>query len=72
MVFCNIPQYTTEHIDQGSKYCNICADLGNFNVDLLKIEKHQPANDFLNTMRSSCFQPQILQPTRITDHSTTI
>ena len=32
---------TTEHIDQGSKYCNICADL-----DLLKIEKHQPANDF--------------------------
>ena len=37
---------TTEHIDQGSKYCNICADLGNFKVDLLKIEKHQPANDF--------------------------
>ena len=37
---------TTEHIDQGSKCRNICADLGNFNVDLLKIEKHQPANDF--------------------------
>ena len=62
----------TEHIDQGSKYCNICADLGNFNVDLLKIEKHQPANEFLNTMRSSCFQPQILQLTRITDYSATI
>ena len=30
---------TTKHIDQGSKCCNICADLGNFNVDLLKIMK---------------------------------
>lgn len=61
---------TTEHIDQGSKYCNICADLGNFNVDLLKIEKHQPANDFFKY--NEVFQPQILQPTRITDHSATI
>ena len=63
---------TTEHIDQGSKCCNVCADLGNFNVDLLKIEKHQPANDFLNTMKSCCFQPQILKPSRIIDHSATI
>ena len=30
---------TTEHIDHGSKYCNRYADLGNFNVDLLKIMK---------------------------------
>ena len=30
---------TTEHIDHGSKYCNICADSGNFNVDLLKTMK---------------------------------
>ena len=44
---------TTEHIDQGSKYCNICADLGNFNVDLLKIEKHQPAKDYFH----NCIQP---------------
>ena len=44
---------TTEHIDQGSKYCNICADLGNFNVDLLKIEKHQPAKEYFH----NCIQP---------------
>ena len=36
----------TRHIVQGSKYCNICAGFGNFNVDLFKIEKHQPSNDF--------------------------
>ena len=38
----------------------------------MKIEKHQPTDDFLNTMSSFCFQPQILQPTRITDHSATL
>ena len=32
-------QYLTSTIDQGSKYCNICADLGNFNADLLKTMK---------------------------------
>ena len=60
---------TAECIDRGSKYCTV---LGDFNVDLLKIEKHQPTDDFLNTMSSFCFQPQILQPTRITDHSATL
>ena len=54
---------------EGSKYCAI---LGDFNVDLLKIEKHQITSDFLNTMSSFCFQLQILQPTRITDHSATL
>ena len=46
--------------------------LGDFKVDLLKIEKHQITSDFLTTMSSFCFQPQILQPTRITDHSATL
>ena len=54
---------------EGSKYCAI---LGDFNVDLLKIEKHQITSDFLNTMSSFCFQLQILQPTRITDHLPTL
>ena len=27
-VFLQYLNSTTEHIDQGSKYCNICADLG--------------------------------------------
>ena len=60
---------TAERVDRGSKYCAV---LGDFNVDFLKIEKYQVTSDFLNTMSSFCFQPQILQPTRITDHSVTL
>ena len=60
---------TAERINRESKYC---AGLVDFNVDLLKIEKHQTPSDFLNTMSSFCFQPQILQPTRITDHLATL
>ena len=36
------------------------------------MEKHQIPSDFLNTTSSFCSQPQILQPTRITDHSATL
>ena len=50
------------------KYCVI---LGDFNFDLLKFESHPGTNDFLSTLVSSYFQPQILRPTRITDHSAT-
>jgi len=60
---------TAECIDQRGKYCVV---LGNFKVDLLKIEKHQPTDNFLNTISSFCFQPQISQPTRIADHSATL
>ena len=58
-----------ETIHRENKYCVI---LGDFNLDLLKFESHPGTNDFLNTLVSSYFQPQILQPTRITDHSATL
>ena len=58
-----------EKIHRENKYCVI---LGGFNLDLLKFESHPGTNDFLNTLVSSYFQPQILQPTRITDHSATL
>jgi len=61
---------TAERIGRGtSKYCAV---LGDLNVDLLKIENDQTTDDFLNTMSSFCFQPQILQPIRSTDHSATL
>ena len=60
---------TTEKIDRGTKYCAI---LGDFNLDLLKFENHNPTNEFINIISSFCFQPHILQPTRITDHSKTL
>ena len=43
--------------------------MGDFNLDLLKYITHSETDDFLNSMLSNCFHPQILQPTRITDHS---
>ena len=39
--------------------------MGDFNLDLLKFD----TDSFLNSMLSTFFQPQILQPTRITDHT---
>src|ERR1700733_9640988 len=46
--------------------------LGDFNVDLLKYNNHQPTNQFLETITSHHFLPAILRPTRITDTSATL
>ena len=46
--------------------------MGDFNIDLLKFESHSATDGFLNTLGSNFFQPYILQPTRITDHSATL
>ena len=43
-----------------------------FNSNLLKFEVHPPTDDFVDTIGSYFFQPQILQPTRITDQSATL
>ena len=59
----------TGKIDHGSKHCVI---LGDFNIDLLKIESHQQTDEFLDSMSTHLFQPHILQPTRITYHSATL
>ena len=39
--------------------------LGDFNVDLLKFDKHAPSNEFLDSLFSHMFLPHIAQPTRI-------
>ena len=51
------------------KYCVL---LGDFNLDLLKFESHPDTDSFLSTLGTFYFQPQILQPTRITNHSATL
>ena len=60
---------TTDKINRENKLCLL---LGDFNIDLLKIETHVDTDNFLNILGSSFFLPQILQPTRITDHSATL
>ena len=47
--------------------------MGDFNIDLLQYDFHNPTNDFINSLISHSFLPYIdHQPTRVTDHSTTI
>lgn len=60
---------TTETIDKQNKLCMI---MGDFNIDLLKVNTHADSENFINSLGSSFLLPQILQPTRITDHSATL
>ena len=45
---------------------------GNFNIDLLNFNDHQPTNEFLDSLASNLFIPYISQPTRLTNHSKTL
>ena len=60
---------TVEKIHQENKLCLI---MGDFNVDLLRIDSHPGSENFINTLGSFFFQPHILQLTRVTDHSSTL
>ena len=46
--------------------------LGDFNVDLLKYDKHAGPNEFIDSLSSYMYLPYILHPTRVTSHSQTI
>ena len=45
---------------------------GDFNIDLLKFGSHSETDEFMNILGTHFFQPRILQPTRITNHSATL
>ena len=64
---------------QTSKYgCSLSKEqkqvflLGDFNINILNYNDHQPKNDFLDSLASNSFIPYILHPTRITSHSKTL
>ena len=46
--------------------------LGDFNINLLNYNVHQPTNYFLDSLASNSIIPHILQPTRLTSHSKTL
>ena len=46
--------------------------LGDFNIDLLKCEESNDSSTFLDILGSNLILPQILLPTRVTDHSKTL
>ena len=45
---------------------------GDFNTDFLKIDANNSYQEFYNSITSSSFPPQIIQPTRVTEYSTTV
>ena len=68
----NFSNYLTPIIEKISNERKYCVLMGDFNLNLLNCESHGGTDEFLNTMTSYFFQPHILQPTRITDHSATL
>ena len=58
-----------QKLDSQNKKCYL---MGDFNLDLLKIEENQHTKDFINVMFSSTFYPLITKPTRITNSSATL
>ena len=45
---------------------------GDFNINLLNYDVHQPTNDFLDSLASNYIIPYILHPTTLTSHSKTL
>ena len=56
-------------INTEKKECYVSDD---FNIDLLRYGTTNKYAEFLNTLTSLGFLPHVLQPTRITEHSSTI
>ena len=50
-------------LDKVSKVQKSVFLLGDFNVNLLNYNNHNPANEFLDSLASNSFLPRILQPT---------
>ena len=63
--------YLNTLLDKISKENKSVFLLGDFNVDLLKYDKHAPTNEFLNPLSSHMSLPHVVQPTRISTTSKT-
>ena len=64
--------YLSGAIDKISKENKYCILMGDININLLNFESHTATEDLINSLGTYCFQPHILKPTRITDHSATL
>ena len=55
-----------------SKERKQCILMGDFNLDLNKIDTHNQTKDFIHSLYTNAFYPTISKPTRVTDHSATL
>ena len=63
--------YLNNLLDKVSKEQKSVFLLGDFNVNLLSYNNHNPTNEFLDFLASNSFVPYVLQPTPLTSHSKT-
>ena len=52
-------------LDKISSEDKTCALMGDYNIDLLKIDTNEDTNVFYNNLSSHFFTPFVLQPTRL-------
>ena len=64
--------YLNTFLDKLSKGNKQLFLLGDFNINVLNYNDHQPTNKILDSLPSNSFIPYLLQPTRITSHSKTL
>ena len=65
----SVQDFTNQHLEYTLQKITVenkqCVPMGDFNVDLLKINSHSESNEFYNNLSSYFFTPYILEPTRL-------
>ena len=64
--------FVNQLLDKISKELKQIFLVGDFNINLLTYNEHQPTNEFLDSLASNSIIPYILLPTRLTIHSKTL
>ena len=55
-----------------SKERKQCILMGDFNLDLIKVDTHNQTKDFVHSLYTNAFYPTISKPTRVTEHPATL
>ena len=65
-------KYLTPLLEKLNREDKFCFLMGDFNINLMKSNSESDNLQFYNSLRSCFFTPLVLQPTRVTDKSTTL
>ena len=65
-------KYLTPLLEKLKREDKFCFLMGDFNIDLMKINSESDNSQFYNTMCSYFFTPAVPKPTRVTDKSKTL
>ena len=50
----------------------LCILMGDFNLDLIKVDMHNKTEDFVHSECTNAFYPTISKPARVSEHSATL